>query len=54
MFNRLTALILILLLSPVFVLVAAAILIEDGLPVFFKQKRVGVDYSFFLSISSAA
>ena len=47
MFNRLTALILILLLSPVFVIVAAAILIEDGFPVFFKQKRVGVDYSFF-------
>ena len=47
MFNRIIALILIILLSPVFVLVAIAILIEDGFPVFFKQKRVGVNYTFF-------
>jgi O-antigen biosynthesis protein WbqP len=47
MLNRIIALILIMLLSPVFVLVAIAILIEDGFPVFFKQKRVGVNYSFF-------
>ncbi len=47
MFNRIIALILLIVLSPVFVLVAAAILIEDGFPVFFQQKRVGVDYSFF-------
>ncbi len=24
-----------------------AILIEDGLPIFFKQKRVGINYTFF-------
>ena len=47
MFNRLIALILIILLSPVFLLVAIAILLEDGFPVFFKQKRVGANYSFF-------
>lgn len=47
MLNRIIALILIILLSPVFILVAIAILIEDGFPVFFKQKRVGVNYSFF-------
>lgn len=47
MLNRIIALILIILLSPVFVLVALAILIEDGFPVFFKQKRIGVNYSFF-------
>ena len=47
MLNRIIAFILIILLSPVFLLVAAAILIEDGFPVFFKQKRVGVNYSFF-------
>lgn len=28
-------------------MVAIAILIEDGFPIFFKQKRVGVNYSFF-------
>ena len=47
MFNRFIAFILLIMLSPVFVLVAAAILIEDGFPVFFKQKRVGINYSFF-------
>ena len=47
MLNRIIALILIILLSPVFVLVALAIILEDGFPVFFKQKWVGVNYSFF-------
>ena len=28
-------------------LVALSIFIEDGYPVFFKQKRVGINYSFF-------
>ena len=28
-------------------MVALFILIEDGYPVFFKQKRIGVNYSFF-------
>lgn len=47
MLNRLFALILILILSPLFLLVGISILIEDGFPVFFKQKRVGVNYKFF-------
>ena len=41
------AFLILLLLSPVFILVWLAILIEDGSPVFFKQKRVGVNYTFF-------
>lgn len=45
--NRLFAFLILLLLSPVFILVWLAILIEDGSPVFFKQKRVGVNYTFF-------
>jgi O-antigen biosynthesis protein WbqP len=32
---------------PLFLIIALAILIEDGYPVFFKQKRVGVNYTFF-------
>jgi O-antigen biosynthesis protein WbqP len=32
---------------PIFLLVFFAILIEDGFPVFFTQKRVGINYSFF-------
>ncbi len=47
MLNRLLAFLIFLLLSPIFILVALAIFLEDGLPVFFKQKRVGVNYSFF-------
>lgn len=47
MFNRLFALIALIILSPVFLVVALTIYIEDGLPIFFKQKRVGVNYTFF-------
>jgi len=34
-------------LSPIFLFIAIAILIEDGYPFFFNQKRVGINYSFF-------
>ncbi len=47
MLSRLFALCLLILLSPIFLLVSLVILIEDGFPVFFTQKRVGVNYSFF-------
>jgi len=47
MFSRLFALSLLILLSPLFLLVLVAILIEDGFPVFFTQKRVGINYTFF-------
>lgn len=47
MLNRLFALILLLILSPLFLLVAIFIFVEDGIPVFFKQKRVGVNFTFF-------
>jgi O-antigen biosynthesis protein WbqP len=47
MFNRLFALLILLVLSPIFLFVAFAILIEDGYPFFFNQKRVGINYSFF-------
>ena len=47
MLNRLFALFLLIILSPLFLIVSFAILIEDGFPVFFTQKRVGINYSFF-------
>ncbi len=47
MFNRLFALIVLIILSPIFLAVALAIFIEDGSPIFFKQKRVGTNYTFF-------
>ena len=47
MFNRLFALLLIIILSPLFLIVSIAIFIEDGIPFFFTQNRVGINYSFF-------
>ena len=47
MISRIAALILFVTLLPIFLLVGFLIFIQDGLPVFFKQKRVGVNYSFF-------
>jgi O-antigen biosynthesis protein WbqP len=47
MINRLFALFFLIILSPLFILVALLIFLEDGFPIFFKQKRVGVNYSFF-------
>jgi O-antigen biosynthesis protein WbqP len=38
---------MLIALSPVFILVALFILLDDGSPIFFTQKRVGVNYSFF-------
>jgi len=47
MLNRIVAFIFLIILSPIFLIVALFIFIEDGFPVFFKQKRVGINYTFF-------
>lgn len=47
MLNRIAALFLLIILAPIFIIVGLLIFIQDGFPVFFKQKRVGVNYSFF-------
>jgi O-antigen biosynthesis protein WbqP len=47
MLNRLFALVILIVLTPIFLFIAFAILIEDGYPFIFKQKRVGINYSFF-------
>jgi O-antigen biosynthesis protein WbqP len=47
MINRIIAFFLLIILSPIFIIVGLLIFIQDGFPVFFKQKRVGVNYSFF-------
>lgn len=47
MLNRIFALLLFLILLPIFIIVAILILLEDGSPIFFTQKRVGINYSFF-------
>ena len=46
-FSRLTALILIVFLLPVFVIVSTLLLISQGRPIFFKHKRVGYDFTQF-------
>ena len=47
MFNKLLALLMLIALSPIFLIVILLIILDDGLPVFFVQKRVGINYSFF-------
>jgi O-antigen biosynthesis protein WbqP len=47
MISKLIAFILLIILSPIFLIVALVIIIEDGFPIFFTQKRVGINYTFF-------
>jgi len=47
MLNRFFALVLLVVGSPFYLLIALFIVLEDGFPVFFKQKRVGINYTFF-------
>jgi O-antigen biosynthesis protein WbqP len=47
MLNRSFAILLFVILLPIIIIVAFVILIEDGYPVFFTQKRVGINYTFF-------
>lgn len=47
MLYKFFAILLLFLLSPIFLLVAFFISIEDGFPILFAQKRVGVNHSFF-------
>jgi O-antigen biosynthesis protein WbqP len=48
MFNKFIALLLVIFLSPVFLVIALFIIFEDGYPVFFTQKRVSINYTFFI------
>lgn len=47
MLNRIFALLLLIILAPIFLITALVILIDDGYPIFFTQKRIGANYSFF-------
>ena len=38
---------MLIFLSPIFLIVGIFIFFEDGFPVFFKQNRVGISYTFF-------
>ena len=47
MFNRISAFLLLIILFPIFFLISMCIFFEDGFPVFFSQKRIGINYTFF-------
>ena len=47
MSSRMIAFLLFIALAPVFLVVGLLIFLQDGAPIFFVQKRVGKDYSFF-------
>ncbi len=47
MLSRIISFFFLVLFSPFFLIIALAIFLEDGFPIFFKQKRVGVNYTFF-------
>ena len=40
MYNKLFALILVIILFPIILIIGVAIVIEDGFPIFFIQKRI--------------
>jgi O-antigen biosynthesis protein WbqP len=44
---KIFALLLLFLLSPIFIILAMAIFIEDGFPIFYTQKRFGADCKKF-------
>jgi O-antigen biosynthesis protein WbqP len=46
--DRLIAIFVLIIISPLLIIVSLFIILEDGFPVFFKQKRVGINYSFFM------
>ncbi len=47
MLSRLLAIFILIGISPLLLLISLAILLDDGFPVLFTQKRVGQDYTFF-------
>jgi len=47
MISRLLAGLLLLILLPIFTIIAIVIIVDDGLPVIYRQKRVGIDNTFF-------
>lgn len=47
MFDRIFASLILVFLLPLFLIIAISIFIEDGLPVFFIQHRIGINYTFF-------
>ena len=47
MINKIIGLLLFILLSPIFLIISLIIYIDDGFPVFYRQKRIGINNSKF-------
>ena len=47
MVRRLFSFLILVLLSPIFIFTAFLIILDDGFPVFFSQKRVGLNNIYF-------
>lgn len=47
MLNRIIALFTFIMLFPFFLFLSFMIFLEDGFPIFFIQKRVGINHTFF-------
>ena len=48
MISKILGFCLIIILMPLFILVGLIIIIDDGLPILYSQKRVGHENSLFL------
>jgi len=47
MMSRIVAFLILILLSPAFVVISIIIILDDGRPILFKQKRIGIGNSEF-------
>ena len=47
MISRLNSFLLLILLSPLFLIITLIIMIDDGFPIFFRQKRIGINNTEF-------
>ena len=45
--TKLFSLLTLICLSPIFALVALVIIIDDGFPIFFRQRRIGINNNEF-------
>ena len=47
MFTKISSLILLIVLSPLFIIVALAIVLDSSFPIFYRQKRIGRNNTHF-------
>jgi len=45
--SKLISLIILLCVSPILAIISVAIFLDDGIPIYFKQKRIGKNNKHF-------